>query len=192
MNDAENKYAIYGHLTAKDGKSATEVTPMIQSDETTAQGAVEQKIAIDKQRSKITYDAMIKSANEVLFAAKTVFPFTIFPTTIVIDRNQVNIKDSVFLGVHNFHTFLLRDINNIQVTKGILFSMVHFEVNGYEHAIPDVNYLRNSEAEQIKKIIDAIHIAQASQVDITQLEKTELLNLAKKITYQNNFKNAPI
>ena len=192
MNHTDNKYAIYGHTTAKDGKSATEVTPMVESEQATAQGAVEQKIAIDKQRSKITYRSMIKSANEILFATKTIFPFTFFPSAIVVDRNQVNISIGIFFATHDYHSFLIRDISNTLVTKGLLFSQIKFEVTGYEANPPAINYLKNSAAEQVKKIIDGIHIAQASQVDVTQLDKGEVLNLAQKVTYRNNFNNAPV
>lgn len=155
-----------------------------------ASEAVDRQIAIDHKRSKKTYHEMIKSADETLFSAKTAFPFTLFPSYIVVDRNQVNIAIGVFFSTKQYLTFLIESINNVIVRKGVLFAEIEFEVTGHEQNPPKVNYLENRDAEQVKKIIDAILLAKASNVDVWELAKEEVLHMAEKLTFQNNFKQA--
>lgn len=193
MDKKTDSFPIFQHSQTAKGQPPTEIVPTADIETSKdAKNAVKDKIAVDKARSRMTYEYMVKTADEILTAAKTVFPFTFFPSKIIVDRNQVNILIGIFFATHDVHSFLIRDISNVTVTKGLLFSQIRFEVNGYEKNPPPINYLKIDEAAQIKMIIDGIHIAQVSQIDIGQLNKQEILTLSKKVTYQNNFRNASI
>jgi hypothetical protein len=50
---------------------------------------------VDQQREEL-YEAAIKS-NDILYKAESVFPFSMFPDTITIDREKVSIANRVFL-----------------------------------------------------------------------------------------------
>lgn len=147
---------------------------------------VDKTLAMNQKRSKVTYEAMTSSLNEILHAAETVFPFTLFPSRITVDRNQVVISIGVFFFTRSYISFLVEQIHHVIVRKGVMFSEIEFEVIGYEQNPPKVNYLRNHDAEQIKKYIDAINLARASEIVVTELTKEEITEMSQKLTYKKN------
>ncbi len=147
---------------------------------------VDKTLAMNQKRSKVTYEAMTSSLNEILHAAETVFPFTLFPSRITVDRNQVVISIGVFFFTRSYISFLVEQIHHVIVRKGVMFSEIEFEVIGYEQNPPKVNYLHNSDAEQIKKYIDAINLARSSDIVVAELTKEEITEMSQKLTYKKN------
>lgn len=147
---------------------------------------VDKTLAMNQKRSKVTYEAMISGPNEILHAATTVFPFKFFPTTVVLDRNQVNVSIGVFFFTKQYLSFLVEHIHNVVVRRGVLFSEIEFEVTGYEQNPPKVNYLEHHDAEMLKKYIDAILLARASDIVVSELSKEELTNMAQQLTFRKN------
>lgn len=147
---------------------------------------VDKTLAMNQKRSKVTFEAMTASLNEILHVAETVFPFTFFPSRITVDRNQVVISIGVFFFTRSYISFLVEQIHHVIVRKGVLFSEIEFEVIGYEQNPPKVNYLYHRDAERIKQYIDAINLARASEIVVTELTKEEITEMAKKLTYKKN------
>lgn len=139
-----------------------------------------QEVIHNENKSKETYEAIMNSDKGYLCKAETVFPFTLFPDSIYIDRDSLTIEYSMFFFSKKHLTFYLDQIHNVRLTKGVLFSSLFFEIDGYESDPPLVTYLWNSDAAKIKELVDGLLLTSKSQIDPHHLSDNELGNLVKK------------
>lgn len=133
-------------------------------------------------KSKETYEAIMNSHEGYLCRVETVFPFTFFPDIVYVDRDSVTIEYGMFFFSKKYHTFYLDQIHNVRLTKGVLFSSLFFEIDGYESDPPLVTYLWNNDAAKIKETVDGLLLTTKSQIDPHHLSDEELRNLMKKFT----------
>jgi hypothetical protein len=95
---------------------------------------------------------LVNKSNHEIIKIKTVFPFTLFPTELIVDEVKVTIIFNYFLYRHYF-PMLLKDIKAATIGEGIFFSSMKFEIQGYEDNPGIINYLWKEEAREAHKII---------------------------------------
>jgi hypothetical protein len=66
----------------------------------------------------------ISSAQDVLCRAKTVFPLTLFPDTITVDRSKVSVTKRNFFMAGETMTIRIEDILNVAAGVGPLFGNI--------------------------------------------------------------------
>jgi hypothetical protein len=74
---------------------------------------------VDQQREEL-YEAAIKS-NDILYKAESVFPFSMFPDTITVDREKVSIANRVFFRVAQMHSIRIDDVLSVEGNVGPVF-----------------------------------------------------------------------
>jgi hypothetical protein len=99
-----------------------------------------------------TIDELSESAIHEVIRIKTVFPFTLFPTEVVVDKLKVTIITSAFIYKHYFPV-LLKDIKTVSVAQGIFFASLNFEIAGYETNPSIINFLRKDQALKAHQVI---------------------------------------
>ncbi len=116
--------------------------------------------------------------SRILFKARTVFPFDFFPNELRICSTKIEVLQNTLLNAFSQRTFLLKDIVYAEINSSFFFSTLRIVNNTLPHLREDpitLNYLRNGDAVQAKKIIDGLLIANASGVDISAIEPRDLL-----------------
>ena len=142
----------------------------------------EQERRLNRSKSKETYSAIMKSDENPLYSAQTVFPFTFFTDAISVDRNSVTIEYGLFFFSKKYRTFYIDQIHNVELIKGVLFSSLWFEVDGYNDDPPVITYLWNNDAVKLKEAIDGLILASKSQIDPHELTDRQIWNLVRKFT----------
>src|SRR5947209_1395179 len=66
----------------------------------------------------------IGNSHEVLVRATTVFPFTIFPDTITVDRTKLSVTHREFFKVGDVMSIRIEDILNVTAHVGPLFGSI--------------------------------------------------------------------
>lgn len=134
-----------------------------------------------RTRTRDLYDAIelrkvVKKSHEIIASARTVFPMTLFPGTIMIDRTKVSITKRDFFWTSNAISFQIEDILNISCAVGPLFgsltiaSRVMSTVDHYQ-----VNYLWRGDAIFLKHIIQGYIIAKNNNLETERLNRNELI-----------------
>lgn len=129
-----------------------------------------------KQQSEKDLKKIVSQSHEVLMSASTVFPFSLFPDTITIDRTKVTITRRDFLWSSDVLSIRIEDVLNVQATVGPLFgsltiaSRVMSTVDHFQ-----VRHLWRGDSLRLKQIIQGYVIAQHNKIDTSHLHKKELI-----------------
>lgn len=128
-----------------------------------------------KHKAKEELIQAVGDSHDVLFRAKTVFPFTLFPDTLTVDRTKLTITHRDFFKVAEVLSIRMEDILNITANVGPFFGSVKISTRFFDPGKPyEVYYLWRDDALKIKRIVQGMLIAKQEGVDSSALSTQEL------------------
>lgn len=136
---------------------------------------------IDKLRN------MAKRSHEVLVSVNTVFPLTLFPSTVIVDRTKVTIISRTFFFTSKTISIRIEDILNVSCTLGPFFGSVVISsrvMNSTDHF--EIDLFWRHDAIRLKHIIQGYMIAQHNDVDISSLSRDELVDHLAELGHEND------
>lgn len=119
---------------------------------------------------------IVKRSHQVLASARTVFPVTLFPDSIIVDRTKISIIKRDFFWTSNVISFQIEDVLNVGCAVGPLFgsltiaSRVMSTVDHFQ-----INYLWRNEAIFLKQLIQGHIIAKNNKLETDKLTKKEMI-----------------
>lgn len=137
--------------------------------------AAERKEA-DEAKEELTQ--AIQGSQEVLISAKTVFPFTLFPDTVTIDREKITITHRAFFQVSDTVSTRIEDILNVTANVGPFFGSLKVVSRVFSPDKPyRIEMLWRDDALKLKRIIQGYIIARQKEIDVTPLKAKELVDM---------------
>jgi hypothetical protein len=121
-------------------------------------------------------DITIK-AQDVLFKADTVFPFTLFPDSITLDREKLTVATRSFFRVAKIVSVPVSSISSAEADVGPFFGALHMASKFFVQNTYTVNFLWRHDAVRIQHLLQGFIIANEKKIDITDIEKEDLLIL---------------
>jgi hypothetical protein len=124
----------------------------------------------------------VKQSHEVLAAARTVFPITLFPHDIIMDRTKITIIKRDFFWSSRVISVQIHDILNVSANIGPIFGSLTISsrvMNSVDHF--EVNFLWRGDAIQIKQIIHGYVIAKQSKIDTDHLSREEIVDMLRDL-----------
>jgi|SRR3989344_1164198 len=116
-------------------------------------------------------------SHEIMFKAKTVFPFDLFPDTVVIDREKLTIAERLFFFVGRTISVPVRDILSVEVDTGPFFGQIKL-VSRYFFTNPQsVHFLWRSHAIKLQRLLQGYIISHERGIDCQTIEKEDLEKL---------------
>jgi len=129
----------------------------------------------DKDEANKRLTEAIGDSHDVLARARTVFPFTLFPSTLTVDRTKLTIAHREFLKAAEVISIRIEDILNIRATIGPLFGSIQIDSRFYDSSKPyTLNYFWRVDVLKIKRIVQGYVIAKKEGVDCSPLATNEL------------------
>lgn len=122
-----------------------------------------------------------EKAQDVLFKADTVFPFTVFPDTISLDREKLTVVTRTFFKVAKIINVPVSSISSAEVDVGPFFGSLHMASKYFVQNTYSVNFLTRADALNLQHMLQGFIIAQQKKVDLTDIEKNDLLVLLKDL-----------
>jgi hypothetical protein len=125
-------------------------------------------------------------SHDVLFRADTVFPFTPFPHTIILDREQLTIIQRVFFKVAKTTSIRVEDILSAEVAVGPFFGSLSVVSRYYSYQFaggetsekaPSIKYLWKHDAQKVHKLIQGYIIARLKEIDCSKVPKDKLIEM---------------
>ncbi len=132
-------------------------------------------------------ETIIKRSHEVLAEANTVFPVTLFPDTVVVDRTKVTIIKRDFFWSSDTMTFRIEDVLNAEVTVGPIFGSLTIAsrvMSTTDHF--QIRHFWRKDAVYLKGIIQGYIIAQHNKIDVTHLPKDELIRTLDELGHHRS------
>jgi hypothetical protein len=111
-------------------------------------------------------DNTLTRTKRELLTIRSVFPFDLFPDTLRIDENKIEIISRKFFSLEE-HIFpiLIKNINGVVVTTSPFFATVTFEITGHNTNPEPITMLKKREALLAKRIIMGLIAAQKDGKD---------------------------
>lgn len=126
-----------------------------------------------KTRQKLVQ--AIGDSYDVLVRANTVFPLTLFPDTITIDRAQLTITRRTFLYTAEVLSIRIEDILNVTANVGPFFGSIRIATRFFNPDKPYViNYFWRADALKVKRVAQGYLIARQREIDCSALTTPEL------------------
>ncbi len=120
----------------------------------------------------------INSSHEILVTATTVFPFTLFPDTVTLDRAKLTIAHREFFWTSEVMSIRIEDILNVTADVGPFFGSLKIFTRFFSTDKPyTVSFLHRRDALKIKRILQGYVIALQKNIDCSTLPTPELANM---------------
>jgi hypothetical protein len=152
-----------------------------------------------KQETSDDAEALDKLAHttakgiDVLFKAESIFPLTLFPDTVILDRDKLSIIERRFFKVATTSTVRIEDILSADVNVGPFFGSVSVvprvftyqmsqkQQHGEEPSPASIKYLWKHDALKLNKIINGYMIARLKKIDTTKIPSGKLASLLEEL-----------
>lgn len=124
----------------------------------------------------------VKKAHEVLANVQTVFPLTLFPDSIVVDRTKVSIKKRSFFLTSNTISFQIEDILNVSCGTGPIFGSLTIAsrvMSTIDHF--QIDRLWRADAIFLKHLIQGHIIAKNNKLETDQLSIEEMIETLREL-----------
>lgn len=134
------------------------------------------------QSSREKLRSLAARSHEIIAQATTVFPFTLFPDTVTLDRTKVTIRRRDFFWSENVVSIRIEDVLNATVATDLLFGSLNVAsrvMNSTDHY--QLRFFRKAEAMHLKHLIQGYVIAQHNKIDVEHLDKEALIETLQEL-----------
>jgi hypothetical protein len=138
---------------------------------------------------RLTHDQSIRElkkavdgAHEILLSATTVFPFTLFPDIITLDREKLTISHRFFFRIAEVTSIRIEDILNIVADVGPFFGSLKISTRFFAESEPHtVNYLWRHDALRFKRVVQGYIISRQKGIDCSSFSPRQLTDMLDKL-----------
>ncbi|MDB5177362.1 MAG: hypothetical protein JWN75_1030 [Candidatus Saccharibacteria bacterium] len=120
---------------------------------------------------------LVERSHELLMSANTVFPISVFPDTVTVDRTKVTITRRDFFWSSDVLSIRIEDVLNVSASVGPLFGSLTLAsrvMSTIDHF--RITHLWRNDAIRLKQLIQGYVIAQHNKIDTAHLSKKELID----------------
>lgn len=130
--------------------------------------------ALGKTDNKKSFTQLLEELSDnpehILMTASSVFPYRVFPETIVIDPVKVKVTTQYFFKSQEIRTVLIKDILEASVQESPFVATLQILIDHYKEQPLRIQYLKKEDAEKAAKIIQGLVIARSEAPDISKVE----------------------
>jgi hypothetical protein len=127
-----------------------------------------------------------EKAQDILFTADTVFPFTLFPDTITLDREKLTVVQRFFFRVAKVITVPITSMISADANVGPFFGSVHMTSKYFIDNTHTVNFLWRHDAEEVHRLMQGFIIAQEKNIDVSDIDMQDLRALLRDLGHGTN------
>lgn len=120
--------------------------------------------------------AAVKS-HDILFKANTVFPFTLFPDTVTLDREKLSFATRYFFYVANVTSVPVRDLLSVEANVGPFFGSLQTSSRYFITSPKKISFLWREDAIKLERLLQGYIIAHEQKIDCESIETAKLKRL---------------
>jgi len=132
---------------------------------------------VKKTTDKLELVDVAGESHELLFKTNTVFPFTLFPDTVTLDREKLSFATRFFFSVAQVTSVPIRDILSVEVDVGPFFGSVRTASRYFVTNPKSVRFLWRGDAIKLQRLLQGYIIAHERKIDCSKIDKNELIKL---------------
>ncbi|CAN5185736.1 hypothetical protein BH09PAT2_BH09PAT2_07180 [soil metagenome] len=136
---------------------------------------------IDGHEEAVKFKQAVLASQQILFKAKSVFPFELFPDEIIIDENKIDIISKLFFQSQQVFSIPLSNVSAASSIVGLFMGSLSIEIKGLEQNPPVLKNLRRQDAIKARRMINGLVTAYKQGIDLKKLDLTQMTNELEQI-----------
>lgn len=124
---------------------------------------------------------LTENSQDVLFEANTVFPFTVFPDTITLDREKLTIADRFFWRTAKITSTPISEIMSCEANVGPFFGSLHLTFRFFTDNQRTLSFLWRQDAIKMQRLIHGYIIAHRREIDTSNVNLADLKKLLTEL-----------
>lgn len=115
-----------------------------------------------------------ENSQEVLYEATTVFPFTLVPDTLTLDREKLTIAQRFFWRTATITSVPVSEILSAQASVGPFFGSVHLVFSFFADNQKTVSFFWRNDAIELQRLLHGYIIAHKRKINCTTIDTDDL------------------
>lgn len=138
------------------------------------------------QNDEQKLEQAVKESSECLIEVKTVFPFTLFPHTISIDRHKLTLTYRSFFNAEESVSVPIPNLKNIQASLDPFFGSLVITSDHFANNTQEIKFLKREDAKEIQRLIQGAMVANTEKIDVSKVEVPKLRELLLELGSANS------
>lgn len=136
---------------------------------------------IQQDLNEEKFNKLVNNSTTVLYRVKTTFPFTFFPTEIIISLNDVNVVVGEFFISKQVRSVSISKIAEVIANTGFFFAQLLIVDKEYSQMTIEVDYLPVKKAMKAKRLIQGLLFATKEAIDLTKIHDDYLVQKIEEL-----------
>lgn len=128
-----------------------------------------------------TLPELAAKSQDVLYEATTVFPFTLVPDTITLDREKLTIATRFFWRMADITSVPVGEIMSAEAIVGPFFGSLHLTFRFFANNEKVISFLPRKDALELQRLIHGYIIAHRREIDVSSISKDKLVELLAEL-----------
>lgn len=133
------------------------------------------------ERNRQAIEDMVNNSNRILLKISSVFPWDLFPSSIIVEETRVTIIHRQLFSSQAYSVDI-KNISNIFIDTSILFSQLTIVSDTFAENQIVVDRLWKKEAVFIRRIIEGLRMFVDKDIDTTGYKREELINKLRELS----------
>ncbi len=176
-------------IAREQAETQTTPTDQIPSDTLEIEQTTEEKgqeealknYARKTESNRKAVEDMVVSSNRILLRVSSIFPWDLFPSTIIVEETRVTIIHR-HLFSSQVHSVDIKNISNIFIGTGILCAQLTLVSDTFTQNKVVINRLWKKEAILMRRIIEGMRMFVKENIDTTDYSASELVSKLKELS----------
>jgi hypothetical protein len=122
-----------------------------------------------------------ESSQEILYEANTVFPFTLVPDSITLDREKITIAERFFWRTATITSVPVSEVLSAQTSVGPFLGSLHMVFSFFADNQKTIKFLWRHDAIELQRMLHGYIIAHKKDINTTTLELEDLKTLLHEL-----------
>lgn len=131
----------------------------------------------DRNKDLQKLKEVTKESQDIILSARSVFPISLFPDTINVDRHKLTIIYKTFFWTVQTISVPIADIKNIQADLGPFLGSLTITSDHFINNTQMINNLWRNDVKCIQELVQGAMVAKKESIDITKVKTGELKGL---------------
>lgn len=128
--------------------------------------------AVIKNETRL--DDLLNQAKDVIFMARSVFPFDLFPDKLQIDFTKITITQRSFFFTKHIESVLIERVADAIVETSPFFASLVIQDNFMPDKAIRIKFLKWNDAKRARKMILGLKIAKERGVDFSNVNRDDM------------------
>ncbi len=130
--------------------------------------------ATKKEEDKQTISDLVKKSNRLIISIPSLFPWDLFPNTILVEESRVTFIFRQFLASQT-HSVDIKDISNVFIQSSLFFATLQIVSRTFIQNDITIGHLDAKKANRVQMVIEGLRTFSENNIDTSNYEVNELI-----------------